>query len=167
MKRDLKWVMPRKITITDPRIAIAKHIGWTRPLSTITDYSLPEPDNYNYAVLNALPWDCPVIEDQVFYQDKKSSSWWTVYYVPDEKLQEFLAWADPLPFEQCWAVPRRPSKMRTQRTLLHTRAQAVEQTAEERLFTMGYYDSLQTKFEIDIGTTLGKPRDNMPQGEFT
>lgn len=166
MKRDSKWVVPRTTTITDPRLAISKHIGWTKSLTNITDYSLPEPDHYNYAVFNALPWECPIIEDQVFYKDKRQNGWWTIYYVPEEKTQEFLAWADPLPFEQCW-MPQRQTKMRQRRTLLHTRAHAVEQTTEERLYTMGYYELLQKEFEIDIGDTLGQPRPNMPHGEFT
>ena len=167
MRRDTKWVVPRATKIVDPRIAIAKHIGWTRPLTGLTDYSLPEPDNYNYAVFNALPWECPIIEDQVFYYDKRLKGWWTVYYVPSDIEDEFIAWAHPLPFELCWATPRGPSKLRPRRTLLHTRSCAVEQTAEERLFTMGYYENLQTTYNIDITDTLGTPRLNMPQGEFT
>jgi len=167
MGRDQKWVVPRGTTITDPRIAIAKHIGWTRSLTGMTDFSLPEPDNYNYAVFNALPWECPVIEDQIFYKDKKLNGWWSVYYVPDEQLQEFLAWADPLPFQRCWATPGRPARLRHRRTLLWTRTCAVEQTIEERLYTMGYYDKLQSTYNIDITATLGTPRLNMPQGEYS
>lgn len=166
MRKDTKWVMSRTNSIIDPRIAIAKHIGWNKPLTAMTDYSLPEPDNYNYAVLNALPWECPVIKDQIFYYDKRQKGWWSVYYVPEELEDEFIAWAHPLPFQQCWAAPRRPAKLRNPRTLLHCRPASVEQTSEERLYTMGYYDDLQSTYDIDISAKLGTPRLNMPGGEF-
>lgn len=167
MRKDAKWVIPKTTKIVDPRIAIAKHIGWSRPLTGMTDYSLPEPDNYNYAVFNPLPWECPIIEDQVFYYDRRLQGWWTVYYVTEEVEDEFIAWAHPLQFGLCWATPRRPTKLRHRRTLLWSRTCAVEQTSEERLFTMGYYDKLQTTYNIDISQALGTPRLNMPQGEFT
>lgn len=166
MKRDPKWVVPRNTTLNDPRIAIAKQIGWSRSLTNFTDFSSPEPDNYNYAVLNPLPWECPFINDQVFYRDRQSNHWWTVYYVPEEQEQEFLAWADPLPFEQRW-TPLKSAKIRNQRPLLWTRNCAVEQTIEERLYTMGYYDKLQSTYNIDISNVLGSPRLNMPHGEFS
>lgn len=166
MKKDSKWVVPRIATLIDPRIAISRHIGWTRPLSNITDYSLPEPDNYNFAVLNPRPCECPLIKDQVFYLDKKSKNWWTVYYVPEDQREEFLTWARPLTFEVCW-TPQRCSSIRHPRTLLWTRGTTAEQTTNERLYTMGYYDLLQSSLNIDISNILGQPRDNMPQGEFT
>jgi hypothetical protein len=166
MKRLSKWAVPRFATVADPRLAISKHIGWTRPLTHITDFSTPEPDNYNYAVFNEIPYECPFLENQIFYKDKKQNGWWSVYHVPEEQKQEFLDWAEPLPFGICW-MAQRYSKMRQTRTLLHARAHSVEQTTEERLFTMGYYELLQKEFEIDISDNLGQPRPNMPQGEFT
>jgi hypothetical protein len=166
MKREQKWVVPRTINIVDPRLALAKHIGWNRPVGNETEYSLPEPDDFNYAVYDDKPHDCMLIENQVFYKDKKSLGWWTLYYVPEELLQDFFTWANPIDFKICW-IPQRPSKMRRRRPLLHTRMCAPEQTPYERLYTMGYYDELQNEFDIDITETLGKPRDNMPTGEFT
>jgi hypothetical protein len=165
MSKD-KWLVPRTKTYPDPRLAIAKHLGWTKTLTGITDYRLPEPDNYNYAVFNRNPWECSFIADQVFYYDKKMRGWWTVYYVPEEQKQEFLTWAEPLPFEICWAVQRQ-TKLRTPRPWLWTRTCAVEQTTEERLYTMGYFDKLQSTYNIDISTTLGTPRLDMPQGEYS
>jgi hypothetical protein len=165
MNKD-KWVVPRTKTYDDPRLAIAKHIGWNKPLGNETDYTTPEPDHYNYAVFNARPWECPFLEDQVFYKDKKLNGWWSVYYVPESQRDEFLTWADPRPFDICW-TPMRVTRMRTRRPLLYAKTHSVEQTIHERLYTMGYYDELQNEFSINIGDTLGQPRANMPQGEFT
>lgn len=165
MKKYQKWVMPRNTTITDPRLPIAKHINWNRALTNITDFCLPEPDNYNYAVFNPLPWECPILVDQIFYKDKKLNGWWSVYYVPEEQREEFLEWAEPLPFQMCWHA-QRSSKLRHRRTLLWAKPASTEQTIHERLYTMGYYDNLQTTFNIDISATLGEPRLNMPGGEY-
>jgi len=165
MKREQKWVVPRTSKVLDPRIAIARHLSWTKPISSETEYSLPEPDHYNYAGLAKQPWDCPIVQAQVFYWDRKLDGWWSVYYVPQELETEFIAWATDIPFDFCW-TPFRLTKMRNRRTLLKTRASAVEQTADERLYTMGYYDELQKEFNIDLGKTLGTPRPNMPTGEF-
>jgi len=166
MKREQKWVVPRTSKIPDPRIAIAKQLAWTKPLTSETEYSLPEPDHYNYAGLSSRIWDCPAVECQVFYWDKKLSAWWSVYYVPEEAEPAFLDWAADIPFDFCW-TPFRVSKMRHRRTLLKARSSAVEQTIYERLYTMGYYDNLQKTYNIDISEVLGEPRLNMPQGEFS
>jgi hypothetical protein len=165
MNKD-KWLVPRNKTYADPRLAIAKHIGWNKPMTNETEYTTPEPDNYNYAVFNALPWECSFIENQIFYRDKKSNGWWSVYYVPESQREEFLTWAGPLPFEICWTAMRF-TKLRRRRPMLYARAGAVEQTTHERLYTMGYYEELQKEFNVDVSAKLGKPRDDMPQGEFT
>ena len=91
MKREQKWVVPRTSKIPDPRIAIAKQLAWTKPITNETEYSLPEPDHYNYAGLSSKIWDCPVIECQVFYWDKKLRAWWSVYYVPEEATSASVA----------------------------------------------------------------------------
>jgi len=166
MKRSNKWIVPRGAPIPDPRIAIAKHMGWTRPIGQVTEYSLPEPDNYNYAGLSVKPIECPFLSHQIFYQPNKTKLWWSVYYVTEENNEEFLAWSENIEYLQCW-TPFKSTRLREQRPMLWTRANVSEQTLPERLYTMGYYDELQKEFNIDITNNLGKPRDNMPQGEFT
>jgi len=161
MRKDPKWVMPRNTTPFDPRIAIARHIGWSKSLSTVTDYSLPEPDHFNYAVFNKQPIECPSIHCQVFYQDQRQQGWWSVYFVPAELEDNFIAWAHPIDFEICWA-PMRPTKMRERRTLLSTKRQDSDMTLPELLYTNGYYSELQTTFNIDISQQLGTPRSKIP-----
>lgn len=155
MKRDEKWVVPRTTTITDPRIAVARQIGWIKSSTAETEYSIPEPDHYNYAGLADRPWDCPYITNQVFYQDKKSQLWWSLYYVPHEQVKQFVAWADPIEFIQRW-TPFRNSKMRNRRGLLYVKGKVADhnQTDNERLYTMGYYENLKSKYFDDDATIV-------------
>jgi hypothetical protein len=167
MKREQRWVVPRTSKIPDPRLAIAKHINWTRPQAGYdTEYSLPEPDNYNYAGFAERPIECPILQCQVFYQHRKKKGWWSVYYVPDELLEDFLTWSQPIQFEICW-TPFKLPKMRQRRPLLKSRKGAVEQTIDERLYTMGYFDELQSQHNIDISHILGTPRPDLFDNEFT
>lgn len=169
MNKD-KWIVPRGTIggqyILDPRVAMAKHIGWTRPFSHETEYTIPEPDNFNYAVLNPVPVECPCIQNQVFFKDTRSKLWWSVYFVPPELEQEFLTWADDKEFKLRFC-PHRYAKVRKFRPFLWTKKAAAEQTLPERLYKMGYFDKLQNKFDVDFRTRIGDPRPNMPEGEFT
>jgi hypothetical protein len=163
MKRDEKWVVPRNKTITDPRIAVARHIGWIKSHSQDTQFSLPEPDHYNYAGLALRPIDCPVITDQVFYQDRKTKLWWSLYYVPAEQVKDFVAWAEPIEFIQRW-TPFKSSRMRQRRGLLYVKGKVADynQTDNERLYTMGYYENLKVKYFSDdpeyVDSLLGPAR---------
>ena len=93
------WSLGRAENIPDPRVVIARHIGWSKPLGVDTTYCLPEPDNYNYAGLQNKPMNCPFIEDQVFYMDTRTKKWWSVYYVPEKQINDFLIWAENIPFD--------------------------------------------------------------------
>lgn len=117
MKREQKWVVPRTKTFADPRVAVARHIAWTKPMGLETDYSLPEPDHYNYGGLSMKPIECPLLHNQVFYQDKTSMKWWSLYYVPEHLNDEFLAWGEDISFELRW-TPWRPTRMRQRRTVM-------------------------------------------------
>lgn len=166
MKRDEKWVVPRTKTIDDPRIAVARHIGWHKPFNNETDYSLPEPDHFNYGGLADRPIECPFIANQVFYKDKKTELWWTLYYVTEEQNAEFIAWADPISFTLCW-TPHRVTRMRQRRGLLEFKGKLAEynQTDNERLYTMGYYEKLKVKYFSDdislMDSLLGQARASL------
>jgi hypothetical protein len=172
MNKD-KWVMPKATTvggryIADPRLLLARHISWARPHSTDTEYSTPEPDNYNYAVLNPQCEECPFIKNHVFIRDVKTKYWWTIYHVPDEQEEAFLAWAEPRDFVSCF-TPHRYSKLRQRRPFLWTRANNSDSVISdnERLYTMGYYDNLQESFNIDLNKHVGEPRPYILDNDFT
>jgi hypothetical protein len=82
---------PRR-DFVDPRLAVAKHIGWQKLFGPDTMWNVPEPDNYNRAILTEKPTECVFIEDQVIYKDVAKDVWITLMYVPDEQLSEYDAW---------------------------------------------------------------------------
>jgi hypothetical protein len=157
----MAWSAAKHKSFEDPRVAISKHIGWMKPHSPDTEFHTPEPDNFNYALFGSMPLECIAIEDSVIYKDAKLGGWWSVYYVPTDKVTEFLLWAERQTVDIYWHHTRSPKK-RPKRTLLWTKKAQPEMTFNERLYTSGYYKQLQTTFNIDMESTLGEPRPNMP-----
>jgi len=104
---------PRRDYI-DPRIPIAKQIGWTK-LHGDTPYTVPEPDNYNRAVVTAKPVECLGIEDQVIYKDRSKNAWITVLYVPEEQQAEYDLWLKRINPRAHWQHTRAP-KLKKQRS---------------------------------------------------
>lgn len=158
-----KYFKPDKDLI-DPRLAIARHIAWHRGTTPDTDRSVPEPDNFNRAIFANKPYDCDFIEDQVFYFDKSRNNWFSVYYVPDEQVDEFNLWIDKLEPNAFWQHLNAP-KIRLQRSLLWTRDNKSQKTLtdNERLHTLGYYEDLKVKYFSDdatyVDSLLGESRD--------
>lgn len=152
--------------LSDPRMALAKHIGWKKFHYPDTEFKTPEPDNYNRAILAKYPYDCTVIEDQVFYYDKDTKGWITLMYVPDNLVGAVDSW-----IYQCkpWAVwcHQRAPKIKPQRSLLWVRSNICEdnQTDNERLYTMGYFDDLKVKYFSDdteyVDSLLGEARASL------
>ena len=137
----------------DPRIAISKHIAWVRPCAMETEYCLPEPDDYNYGVLGKEIVECKFIEDNVFYKDLNTDMWWSIYYVPKDKVEKFLTWLEQQTFELYWNS-QRSGTLRNKRPLLYVRKNQPELTTEERLYSMGYYANLHSKYFSDNDTIL-------------
>ena len=75
----------------DPRVVLARYLGWKKTFAEYTEYSIPEPDNYNRAVFQSQPTECPLIEDQVIFYDNLRQGWITLMYVPQEQLTEVNA----------------------------------------------------------------------------
>jgi len=150
--------------LIDPRIVIARHISWHRGKGTDTAFPVPEPDNYNRAIIGDRPCECKFIEDQVFYFDRQRQAWFSVYYVPDEQLDEFTAWVKEIKPDALWVHTTTP-KIRPQRGLLWTRDNVSARflTDNERLHTLGYYEDLKVKYFNDdveyIDSLLGESRD--------
>lgn len=98
----------------DPRIAIARQIAWQK-LPGETSYTVPEPDNYNRAVITDKPVECLSIEDQVIY--KSFNGWITVLYVPEEQHDVYDSWLAELKPKAYWQHTK-PPKLKKQRSIL-------------------------------------------------
>lgn len=92
----------------DPRLPVARQIGWTKIAGIDTHFSVPEPDNYNRAVLTDKPVECPFVEDQVIYKDIRKGMWITVMYVPEEQLYQYDEWLWRLRPEAYWQHTNAP-----------------------------------------------------------
>tara|TARA_R110000822_G_scaffold178429_1_gene318380 strand:+ start:97 stop:462 length:366 start_codon:yes stop_codon:yes gene_type:complete len=92
----------------DPRIAIARHIGWQKYTGDETSFSVPEPDNYNRAVFTDTAVECPFIENQVIYKDSVRNGWVCVMLVADEQTGEYTAWQERLAPRAHWHHIRAP-----------------------------------------------------------
>lgn len=139
--------------IPDPRIAISQHIAWAKPYSTDTEYSVPEPDNFNYAILADSPRECSFLKNQVLYKCSKLKSWWSVYLVPESQLEDFILWLKDQKYKFFWSNARSP-KLRQRRPHLWTKKSQPELTDDERLFQMGYYAKLRDKYFSEDDTML-------------
>lgn len=130
---------------TDPRIVIAKHIGWEKKTNKFTEWHTPEPDNYNRAVLAPTIIECGFIRDHVFHYDSAYKLWWTIYYVPPDARPHFDNWL----LEQAWHIRwyfDHAVQVRERRKLLTPDNIRSDVTDNERLFTMGYYANLHSKY---------------------
>ena len=92
----------------DPRLLVARHIGWTKIAGSETIFSVPEPDNYNRAILTQRPVECVFIEDQVIYKDLNKNMWITLMYVTEEQLGEYNAWLNRLQPDAYWQHTQAP-----------------------------------------------------------
>jgi hypothetical protein len=130
--------------LVDPRIAIARHLQWQRPSTNTTDYTLPEPENYNRAIYTIKPMELPWVQDQIIYKEPHKPGWITACYLTEAEAVKFDQWATMMDMTY-WrhlrpAVPRRP------RLLLARGATKSELSLDERLLTMGHYKNLVVKY---------------------
>lgn len=134
---------------SDPRFPVAQHIGWTRSTNGVdTEFHTPEPDNLNRVIMYDHPIECKFIEDNVFYRDLARNKWWSFYYVPLDQLDQFDQWIMEQPHDLLW-THNKPASLKRRRGLLHNTRSQSELTLDERLFTMGYYANLNSKYFSD------------------
>ena len=160
--------------LPDPRIAIARHIAWFKSSTEYTDFPTPEPDNYNRAVIANVPIDCSTVKNQVFYYDQKRNHWVTVMHVPEEQCIEVDSWIKQCRPQAIWQH-NKPPHVKPRKTLLWTRDNISDtnMTDNERLYTIGYYENLKSKYFSDdtsyVDSLLGSARailkDPWPEAE--
>jgi len=158
--------------LNDPRLALARQIGWKKSLYAETEYTIPEPDNYNRAVFASTPIDCTIVEDQVIFKDKVGQGWITLLYVPDEQITAVDTWIEQCRPRAHWRHFKAP-KIKPQRGMLWVRGNIRDdnQTDNERLYTMGYFEEFKVKYFSDdteyVDSLLGEVRASLknPQPE--
>jgi hypothetical protein len=159
--------------LTDPRLPITKHIQWTLPTGPST-YSGAEPDNYNLAIYDSKPHDFKFIEHQCFYRVDKTVSrrkflGWMSLYVAEERLQTILFNREILKIQPqaVWKYPHakliREKRSLVNREVTYTNRQGDNFSTEERLYQMGYYEKLKTKYFDDeaLFKVVGTPRGSV------
>lgn len=142
-----------KFFLPDPRTAIVRHIQWSKPIygkdnKGLTDWSVPEPDAYNCALLSEQPLDCPFVKSQVFYYDQTRRAWFNVYYVEREQRLEWARWFIQQEWIAEWTVFK-PSQIRKTRPMLaeRKRKNSDEIPLHQRLNELEYYSALISKVE--------------------
>ena len=158
--------------LQDPRLALAKWLGWKKLHTPETEYRTPEPDNYNRAIFAGTPIDCTIVKDQVIFYDKVNQGWITLLYVPEHQIIEVDSWIEQCRPQAHWNHFKAP-RIKPRRGMLWCRNNTSEdkQTDNERLYTMGYFDNLKIKYFSDdteyVDSLLGEARATLknPQPE--
>ena len=153
----------------DPRLAISQHVGWAKQGSEYTEFSLPEPINYNRAIYHSKYIECAFVKDQVFYLEPKLKVKVSVYYVPQNQLAEFDSWMAAQPHDYLWKYLYE-LPLKKPRRLLTVRKNLAGITDNERLYTMGYYEKLGSKYfsedDTMLSERLGPARADILNGAF-
>ena len=144
----------RDVLKCDPRVAIARHMDWQPNYNSkaAVAWTLPEPVNYNRAVCGPRPIECKFITNNIFYRDEKTQKWWSVYYVTEQLQAKFEDWIKLQDIEIYW-FNCKPVRMREHQKLLYNIKNG-EINTNERLFQMGYYAKLGSKYFADANDTM-------------
>lgn len=145
---------PYRQDLVDPRIPLVRHLAWSRSGTGFTSYSIPEPDNYNRAVITPRPWEFKDIQNQVIYRHS-TGYWVTLLFLLGD---EIAAW-DKIAKTSAWTYWRhtKPAVVKIRRQMLEQGATRAEMSLDERLLTMGYYKNFVIKY-FDGDSTIVKSR---------
>ena len=167
-----KYRQEESFSLFDPRTHISRHIAWQRT-GEETHWTGVEPDNYNYAIFDNKPHDIKFIKDQCWYKVNEvfrtnKIQGWVSAYVIDTKEDIFLFNRELLIIQPqaVWrydkSQPLRPKRTQLQRERTSGKRADYNLTTEERLYQMGYYEKLETKyfddeikFKVNLGTLRG------------
>lgn len=154
-------------SLPDPRIVLSKHIDWQYPGATDTNWSFPEPDNINHAVLADRYHFIPFLKNQIWYKDQYLNAWISLYSVPLAQLIEYENYLQQLPVWATWRSRReqQPRQLLTwiERDIKNCMGvrQKLQVTLDERLYALGQIERL-----TDLGASkeyldqrIGVPRN--------
>jgi hypothetical protein len=163
----VKWVYgsqhqgPRNLI--DPRIPIARHIDWHKSSTAYTEFSIPEPENYNRAIWSLKPMEFVWVQDQVIYYDAYRAGWITVCYLPDDQIAKFDEWVVLMDMTY-WRHLKSPV-LKMAKPMLMQGATSVNMSLDERLLTLGYYKDFIVKYfdgdALYVKSRLGEARANL------
>jgi len=136
----------------DPRLAIVKQTGWVVHMKYgKTMHSLPEPDNYNFAIFTLNPHDIKEVKYQCWYRDRIRGGWFNLYVIQCvEEANAIHKWLQNNSWLAYWEWDQSP-KLRTKMPKIENdnkrmyRAVKNEFTFDELLYNQGYYDKLLEK----------------------
>jgi len=156
--------------LPDPRIQVTRHMAWQIP-TDLNLYGGVEPDNYNFGIFDSKPYDLKFIQHQCWYKidqafKRKRIIGWISLYVAEERLQSILFNREILKLQPqaVWRYDKakliRPKKTQLQRERFHYKRTDGFLSTEERLYQMGYYEKLKTKYFDDeaLFKVVGQPR---------
>lgn len=163
----------------DPRLAVVKHTGWqAQTKNGKTSNSLPEPDNYNFAIFTAQPHDILDVKYQCWYRDRKRGGWFNLYVIQNvEQANAIHKWLQNNTWMAYWEWAVSP-KIRTKMPKIESdnkrmfRRVKTEYTFDEVLYVQGYYDKLLEKGADEIflqqytGTVIGLDVVNQQEPEL-
>lgn len=153
-------------TFVDPRIAIARLIGWEKYTGPDTVWPTPEPDNFNAAIFTLRPCECKFIKDQVIYYDSYRAGWMTVMLVLEDQIQDYAQWLNDQKPLAHWNYSK-SAPLRPRKNFLRLRGEVdptKDMTLNERLYTMGYFEIFERKYcenTTIVSSRLGLPRGNL------
>jgi hypothetical protein len=165
-----------QLKLPDPRIEIARHMGWTLPISRNgTTWFGVEPDNYNFAIFDTRPHDLKFMMHQCFYKWdivylRQKIKGWVSVYIAEERLQSILFNREMLKIQPQATWRYANAKLIREKKPLLDREPGYSNRAEdnfsteERLYQMGYYEKLQNKYfngDEKFIKVLGTPRGSV------
>lgn len=140
----------------DPRAIISKHIAWDgyKGSSDTTSWSIPEPDNYNFAILAAKPIEYPGVNDQCWF--KWEEFWLSCYYDHSLEYIDFIRYTFTQDFIAYWH-PRRKIKPKIRERLLDRdiRKNIISLPENHILWYQNHYTGLKYKCD-DFDTIVEK-----------
>lgn len=146
----------------DPRLLLIKYMDWQDPgpYAIYSPCKPPAPSNYNRALWGTKWFECPFVNDQVFYIDPDGYRV-TLYYLPrpinEEKWNE---WVAPLDWIRRWdtkGVIIKPAP-----PLLRKEKKPITLDLEEMLYIHNHYDYLKKYLpEEKIKSIIGEPRPDI------
>jgi hypothetical protein len=132
--------------LPDPRIAVVSHIDWVP--NKYSNWSRPEPDNYNRAIFDNKAIYIEGIRNQCWYRDHRRGGWFSLYYVKGDEAEVFVDYIKANRVRAFWnykSVAVRSIIPRIDLESKRNYGKIMNLTVDERLYDLGFYNMLLDK----------------------